>query len=158
MPWTCQTFDIVSVKLVECRDPARPGVIGETAFVLRDGRHLFFRELPVGAMFPIPDGADMTEWPWYLASDKRLSEHYFKNNAHRRALFVVLPGRVLFVIDGQCQKDGQSYGGWCVSGQAPLITVNPSINIHGAYHGFLQNGVISDDCEGRSFGPNGERP
>lgn len=33
----------------------------------------------------------------------------------------------------------------------PCTTVEPSINLHGIYHGFLQQGIITDDCEGRQF-------
>jgi len=82
---------------------------------------------------------------------------YFQRNSGRPPLVVALPcvggGRVDWCVDGPCWKDGKVYGdGWDVSGEPPLITVAPSINIIGAYHGFIQNGVITDDCEGRRAG------
>lgn len=43
--------------------------------------------------------------------------------------------------------------GWTVTGQLPLITVSPSIQT-GRYHGFLQEGVFTADCE-RPDAPNG---
>lgn len=64
---------------------------------------------------------------------------------------VLLPGRNFFSIDSKCYgpipgKPGEHgyYGGWTVSGVPPNITVSPSINMVGRYHGFLQNGVIGD--------------
>jgi len=50
------------------------------------------------------------------------------------------------------KRVGRHYGdGWIVTGREPLITLSPSINIVGSYHGWLRDGVISDDCEGRRF-------
>lgn len=49
----------------------------------------------------------------------------------------------------QNSTDGTS--GWTVSGEAPNLTVTPSINAAGEYHGFITNGVIGDDLEGRKF-------
>jgi hypothetical protein len=40
---------------------------------------------------------------------------------------------------------------WTVTGSLPNITVVPSINCIGRYHGFITDGIISDDCEGRKF-------
>lgn len=40
---------------------------------------------------------------------------------------------------------------WSVSGDLPNVTVTPSINMVGVYHGWIQNGVITDDCDGRTF-------
>lgn len=96
---------------------------------------------------------DAEEWPWWgMGKDgSRLADFFRANNAHRGPIFVWLPGRTLFCVDGKCWKDGAYYGGWTVTGQAPLITVAPSIDIGGSYHGFLQNGVISDDVAGKRF-------
>lgn len=43
------------------------------------------------------------------------------------------------------------YDGWTVTGKPPDITVSPSINYVGSYHGWLQNGVISQDVDGRNY-------
>lgn len=84
-----------------------------------------------------------------------LSDYYKANNSDRLPLFVILPGMVPFCIDGQCQSNGEFYGGWTVIGEPPLINVMPSINLGGTYHGFLQHGVISPDCEGRQYDEHG---
>ncbi len=41
--------------------------------------------------------------------------------------------------------------GWTVSGTPPNITVSPSINVIGYYHGWIRNGEISNDIEGRTY-------
>lgn len=81
-----------------------------------------------------------------------LTAHYFKHNSGRPPLIVKLPGGLYFLIDGQCYSGAKGhYDGWKVSGKPPRITVKPSINFKGRYHGWLRDGVISDDCEGRKF-------
>jgi hypothetical protein len=100
-----------------------------------------------------------------------LSAHYFAHNASRPPLIVMLPGKLYFLIDSQCysgdcvtcgkkrrkckcgdaHKPKGYYDGWKVTGVPPKITVHPSINFEDSYHGWLKDGVISDDCEGRKF-------
>lgn len=48
---------------------------------------------------------------------------------------------------------GPSSGGkpWDVQGTIPKITVSPSISISGLYHGWIKNGEISEDADGRPF-------
>ena len=41
--------------------------------------------------------------------------------------------------------------GWTITGEPPHLTAHPSINVIGAYHGWLKDGVLSDDCEGRHY-------
>ena len=38
---------------------------------------------------------------------------------------------------------------WTRTGDVPNVTVTPSINWFGHYHGWLRDGVLTDDCEGR---------
>ncbi len=40
---------------------------------------------------------------------------------------------------------------WTRTGEPPLVTANPSINHVGQYHGLLRDGMLTDDCEGRTF-------
>ncbi len=40
---------------------------------------------------------------------------------------------------------------WSRIGTPPIISVTPSINHVGFYHGYLKNGVITEDAEGRTF-------
>ncbi|MDB5056000.1 MAG: hypothetical protein JWM44_4050 [Bacilli bacterium] len=51
--------------------------------------------------------------------------------------------------------------GWNVIGEAPNFTVTPSINRYASYnhkgwHGYITNGVLTDDCEGRVYDEGGE--
>lgn len=162
MSWQCKLFNIVGLDHVTYENPLPGGICGKTFLVDAEGVRVDWDEMPVGAMFFIPENADMHEWPWFLASDERISDYYFQNNSNRRPLFVKLPsssgsGPVngeLFCIDGKCWNETEMYGGWTVTGEAPNITVSPSIKIGSfGYHGFLQNGVIYGDCEGRTFNP-----
>lgn len=122
--------------------------------------------LQVGDMFFYNPPADMEKdedgwyWPGNYCQDYMLSDYYKAHNAGRPPLFVYLPGRTLFCVDTACWGAGADnkivyYGGWTVTGDAPNITMTPSINIIGSYHGFLQNGVITDDCEGRRYDATG---
>ena len=95
----------------------------------------------VGDMF----FSDGTWW-----GDGHLSDYYHKYNAGRRTLLITLPPRTLFCLDAKCYKSGKWYDGWIVTGEPPLITVSPSINT-GSYHGFLRDGIIGNDVEGRNY-------
>lgn len=98
-----------------------------------------------------------------------LGQNYFNDwAASRQPLVVALPAVYadaapeyrcsvqFFCLDAKAS--GESHGnGWKVSiegdlvdGQQPKITVSPSINCVGSYHG-----VITDDCEGRKYTPKG---
>lgn len=72
-----------------------------------------------------------------------------------RVLWVALPAangeHHPFCVHSPATSEGSHGAGWDVSGEAPKITVSPSINIVGSYHGWIRDGVISDDCEGRKF-------
>lgn len=46
---------------------------------------------------------------------------------------------------------------WRWTGTLPNITITPSVNCVGRYHGWVQNGVVTDDCEGRKFDEMGKR-
>jgi hypothetical protein len=98
----------------------------------------------------------------------RLSRHYLDNTAKLRPpLYIILPryytdeegttllhGGQSFCIDQA--PTAQPEQGWHVECPWPLVdgafvplTLTPSINCVGSYHGFVTNGVISDDVEGR---------
>jgi hypothetical protein len=40
---------------------------------------------------------------------------------------------------------------WTRTGEPPNITVTPSINHQGQYHGHLSAGILTEDVEGRTF-------
>ena len=82
--------------------------------------------------------------------DHVLSNEYKRDWLGKRPpICVCLPDSSWFNVDSR-YTDGQG-DGWTVTGEAPNITASPSINAVGRYHGWLQNGVLSDDVEGRTF-------
>jgi hypothetical protein len=89
-------------------------------------------------------------WKWEL---QHLTAYYEEHNKPRRPpLVVMLPSMYPFCVDSCFWRNGKPCkDGWKVTGDPPNITVEPSINIVGDYHGWLRNGVISDDVEGRVF-------
>jgi hypothetical protein len=134
MPWK-----IFMVKQIE-----------NAVWELPNGKQVGFDDLPVGAMYLEEIGTRRSG----------LSAHYKNNVASiRKPLVVKLPtnpythvedtgpGGVLFWID-MGFSDGT---GWEVSGEAPTLTLTPSINYEHGYHGYIKNGVITDDCEGRTY-------
>ncbi len=112
---------------------------------------VWFDEMPEredwtpGGCFPTPEG-----WRVYL------SRHYLDHVAQLRPpIEVVLPmrggGSTHFCIDSH-PSNAEETEHWDVTcpwplvvGEKPLITVAPSINALGAYHGFLRAGVLTDD-------------
>lgn len=78
-----------------------------------------------------------------------LSDEYVRDHmATRRPIIVMMPKTERFSPD--CCYTGRT-NGWTVTGDAPSITVSPSVNLVGRYHGWIQGGVISNDVEGRAF-------
>ncbi len=66
------------------------------------------------------------------------------------SLHLKLPGNGEWCIDGPSQQTPNGKG-WTRTGTPPLITASPSIHWPGVYHGWLQNGVLSDDIDGKKF-------
>lgn len=94
-----------------------------------DGRlyALLDRDLPPGAMWD-------ADW---MPEDYRGPEG--------KAWCVRLPGGDDWLAFG-ASDDGAK---WQVTGQAPALTVHPSIGVPNVYHGLLQGGVLSEDQDGR---------
>lgn len=82
-----------------------------------------------------------------------LSPEYRRDWMGKRApLFVVTPAGPWCVDAQSTDGSGQYTGhGWTVTGEVPNITATPSINMPGRYHGWLTNGILSDDLEGRTY-------
>ena len=82
-----------------------------------------------------------------------LSDEYKEQWMESRApLWVNLPGGefgIPFCVDSKASD--QDAKGWTVTGEPPNITVDPSINIEGYWHGWIKNGVITADVDGRKF-------
>ena len=76
-----------------------------------------------------------------------LSEFYFRDHAGKRdPLIVILPDGNAWMID----RNASNGPGWEVSGDPPSLTARPSIATE-TYHGWLNDGVLSDDLEGRTY-------
>lgn len=80
--------------------------------------------------------------------------------AARRPIAVVLPGGYHFCIDtaywGGPWGENRARVGWDVRlAAAPVVgdrlqlTCSPSVDIGGSYHGWIRDGEISEDVEGR---------
>ncbi|WDL96961.1 hypothetical protein [Alicyclobacillus sp. ALC3] len=82
---------------------------------------------------------------------KHLSAHYLAEPAGRPPLWVMTPGGCWCVDERPFVRGEWTDGGWKVTGTAPNITARPSINFPGLYHGWLTDGVLSDDLEGRRY-------
>lgn len=61
-----------------------------------------------------------------------------------QGLVVLLPCRSFWHPDRQDRT-------WTRTGVPPNVTVTPSVNAVGRYHGWLRDGVLTEDCEGRVF-------
>lgn len=120
-----------------------------------------WRELVDRATGQSPILGDMYYAPWYLENNferSGLAPHYWARPEPRRAPIVVhLPskhgGSRTFCVDQMAYNSEQGWhgAGWTISGIEPRLTLSPSINLHGDYHGYLSDGVIADDVEGRSY-------
>jgi hypothetical protein len=131
MPWKCFML-AAPPRLGEWHDTDSGGRTLPMFYPLPDGREVEFQDLPVGAMWTEP--------------------------AERTArgidsLAVLLPGRVIWRMD----DSGTNGFLWTRSGNPPEVTMFPSINFVGIYHGWLRNGILSDDVDRRLFNHHGIR-
>jgi hypothetical protein len=94
-----------------------------------DGKVVSFNDLPVGAMY-FEDGELVVKLP--SGSEWNIDQGRNYNSQPDRAGKTRLPQ-------------------WTRIGEPPMVTASPSINHVGQYHGWLRNGVLTDDCEGRVF-------
>lgn len=96
-----------------------------------DGRRFTLRGAPPGAM-------------WHASWMAHVQGHNRANDP-RGPLVVRCPGGSEWNIDGPSTNGD----GWTRTGTPPLVTANPSIVVPG-YHGWLKDGVLSGDLEGRN--------
>lgn len=138
MPWPCRMIEFSK---------------GMSSADLQIGDMFFYRE----ELYSFEEEGGYS-WPRFFAHDKKLSQYYRDHNkAKRPPLLVWMPGRVLFCVDSMCWDQAGYHGGWEVTGDPPFITVRPSIDMVGIYHGYIDNGVISDDKEGRVYDAEGKQ-
>lgn len=102
-----------------------------------------------------PAVGDMWPAPWLIDMDRANPASRWVSAEYRRdwlgkrpPMVVVLPGYGEWCIDSP--MSGTKLG-WLVTGQPPAVTITPSINCEGIYHGFILDGVVGDDVEGRRF-------
>ena len=89
----------------------------------------------------------------YAEHSQIMGADYKANRAGMRPLWVRLPNGDAHCVDG-ASYDGTTWGaGWVVTGEPPTITISPSINyqLGKGWHGWIRDGVITDDCEGRTY-------
>lgn len=110
-------------------DDGRKFHLGNIIVTLENGEELL--PAPIGAMW---DG----DWFKDCSLDSGLK---YDRNADGIVLIVRTPGGD-WVIDGPSFENGKESGFWTRTGKVPNITVTPSINIVGKYHGFLKNGYL----------------
>jgi len=105
-----------------------------------DGRLHVLRENPPGATWIadwFPDEGPNGQW----------------TGPDGKVWCIMLPSGMEWIVYGHSSGPDKGPKGpkWSVQGVPPDITVSPSIHQVGYYHGFIQNGVITDDCEGKKF-------
>lgn len=92
---------------------------------------------------------------------KKASAHYRRDWAGKRNILTIcLPSNPDFIGYSTWSPDcteSDGGGGWRVTGEPPNITCHPSINAIDSYHGWVKNGQLTDDCEGRKY-PTPENP
>ena len=99
---------------------------------------------------------------WYLPEHARAyfiehqsSRQYREEWADKRPPIVVQlpPGFPFFPDEFYGRPENVERNGWAVTGSIEdgSLVLSPSINCVGSYHGFIQNGLVSDDVEGRHF-------
>ena len=87
-----------------------------------------------------------------------LSPEYLRDWSDKRPpICICLPDGSWWQIDsrfGEVVDGHRKPNGWTVTGQVPNLTATPSILIPGpnGYHGWLKEGVLTDDIEGRKYG------
>lgn len=102
-----------------------------------------------GALLTLAEAEPGMLWdaPWFADFDPPWA------GPDGRCLIMRLPGNGEWTIDGPSSNNGP---GWTREGEPPRITARPSILSHGSstrqgYHGWLTDGVLSDDLEGRTY-------
>lgn len=101
-------------------------------------------------LYTMPNGENLAPGLDRLPIGAMWNEKHFNDvwcGADGKSLKVVLPDRVHWFIDGHATN---SENGWTRTGEAPLLTVTPSILTNG-YHGYLTNGMLGADLDRRTY-------
>lgn len=100
-----------------------------------------------GELYPIREHPPGATWACDWFPEEGPNGHF--TGPDGKAWAVMLPAGVEWMIYSYASGNPKSK--WTVQGAPPNITVSPSISQVGIYHGYIRNGVITDDCEGRKF-------
>lgn len=98
-----------------------------------DGELYVLSEMPPGAIWRVTWMEDF------------FPNHYAAPDGKVWAL--MMPSGSEWLIYGPAAGGGK----WTVAGELPKINVSPSIHQIGLYHGFVRDGIVTPDCEGRTF-------
>jgi hypothetical protein len=72
----------------------------------------------------------------------------FHDSGRTSCIIIRLPDLTEWNVDFKATDSDQ---GWKVSGSWPNISIHPSVDIQNSFHGWIINGIISDDLSGRVF-------
>lgn len=147
------TWDVEGVQQPPPADPRWPThCICGYQFEDGDAWQLFksrmYARQDTGALLTLHEAEPGMMWdaPWFVDFNPPWA------GPDGRCLIMRLPGNGEWTIDGPSRNGG----GWTRTGDPPKITARPSILSHPSgnvkgYHGFLTDGVLSDDIEGRQY-------
>ena len=107
---------------------------------------------------PVPPYAREPGMMWYArqafvnsVGTDFFSPNYQKDWAGKRLpLTICLPDGSSWCPDTCPDWGSNMQEGWKITGVAPVLTAYPSIGKPG-YHGWLKDGILSDDLEGRTY-------
>lgn len=106
---------------------------------------------------PVPAAERKPGMYWFCRPEfLEQNEDVFSPNYHadwagkRLPITVCLPDGSMWCPDQRPTYGSNTIEGWKVTGDLPRITARPSVGKPG-YHGFLTDGVLSDDLDGRTF-------
>jgi hypothetical protein len=108
----------------------------------------------IGTFDKEPEGHFKFGDSYYWSNDDHvsLSDHYKKDwKGVRLPVFIFTPGGWWSPDQKAYDENGWRGPGWRVVGLFPLISANPSINFPGHYHGWVRDGGLTDDVEGRRW-------
>lgn len=142
MAWPC--FMVELAGRTEPEQTPGGGTVTRQLWKLPSGKIVGFDELPVGAM-------------WFDACCECGRGAECPHANEERELCVKMPGgsngSIWNIDQGKNIKarGGNPHAVWIREGEPPNVTVTPSINWIGHYHGWLHGGILTDDCEGRNL-------
>jgi hypothetical protein len=115
------------------------------------------KNLQPGDMYYVPAIVDDEDLAGFYRKNI-LSPEYMRDWFGKRPpIIIILPTGTPWLIDsrfsGGSEDKARKPNGWVITGTEPNLTATPSINHLGAngYHGWLKNGELSDDLEGRKY-------